>query len=88
MRVAVSSRARQDLRRLGRDVLPRVVRTIDELSRDPRPPGCRQLRGYHIATWRVRVGAWRVLYRIDDGNDLLTVVRVRHRSVAYRDAQG
>jgi mRNA-degrading endonuclease RelE of RelBE toxin-antitoxin system len=34
------------------------------------------------------VGAWRVLYRIDDGNDLLTVVRVRHRSVAYRDAQG
>jgi len=85
MRLVTSSRARHDLRGLSRDVLPRVTEAIDALLDNPRPPGCRLLHDLHPPAWRIRVGPWRVIYRIDDDAGVLTLVRVRHRSVAYRD---
>jgi mRNA interferase RelE/StbE len=33
---------------------------------------------------RVRVGDYRVLYQVDDDRVVVLVVRVRHRSIAYR----
>jgi mRNA interferase RelE/StbE len=35
-------------------------------------------------TYRLRVGAYRVVYEIDDTARLVTVLYVRHRKDAYR----
>jgi len=35
------------------------------LAENPRPPGCKKLRGYKDQ-WRIRVGDWRVVYIVDD----------------------
>jgi len=83
MRSAISPSARRDLRRLSAYVTQRVAAAIDSLGVDPRPPGCLLLRDRHPPTWRIRVGDWRVLYQINDDEDLVLVTGVRHRSKAY-----
>jgi len=42
---------------------PRIVQAMLALRDDPRPPGCRKLLD---DIYRIRVGAYRVIYKIDD----------------------
>jgi mRNA interferase RelE/StbE len=60
----------------------RIDRKILALAANPRPAGCKKLKGYKDL-WRVRVGDWRVLYIIDDAAKLVTVTRIAHRREAY-----
>jgi mRNA interferase RelE/StbE len=55
---------------------------ILELANVPRPQGCRKLVGSRDR-WRIRIGDYRVIYSIEDGGQLVTVLYVRHRSEAY-----
>lgn len=59
-----------------------IKRAIEKLSADPRPPGCLKLVG-ELDQWRVRVGDWRIVYRIEDGRLVVVVVRVAPRSGVY-----
>ena len=52
------------------------------LAEDPRPLGCKKLKG-RKDQWRIRVGDYRVVYTIDDAKLLVEVTRVRHRSEVY-----
>ena len=58
-------------------------RAIEKLAADPRPVGSLKLMG-EVDQWRVRVGDWRITYRIDDGVLVVMVVTVAPRSGAYR----
>lgn len=60
----------------------RVIRAIEELANDPRPPGVKKLR--QREAWRLRVGAYRVIYEIHENEVMVLVIRVRHRREAYR----
>ncbi|HKV61038.1 MAG TPA: type II toxin-antitoxin system RelE/ParE family toxin [Candidatus Acidoferrum sp.] len=52
------------------------------LSENPRPLGCKKLKD--SGDWRIRVGAYRVLYNIDDSRSTVTILRIRHRKEVYR----
>jgi mRNA interferase RelE/StbE len=52
-----------------------------ELEHDPRPPGCKKLRGRDA--WRIRIGDYRAIYEIDDGRLIVTVITVGHRREVY-----
>ena len=75
--------AEKDLRRLDAVVQKRVLRAADNLATDPRPSGCRKLQGSDNA-YRVRLGAYRIVYTIDDAVLIVAIERVRHRSEVYR----
>jgi mRNA interferase RelE/StbE len=75
--------ARKELEALPDAVLPRVARTLDTLPADPRPRGCKKLRG-SADLWRVRVGDYRIIYHIDDGARLIEVRAIRDRKDAYQ----
>ena len=60
----------------------RLKRAIAKLGDAPRPPGCRKLVG-EVDQWRVRVGDWRIVYRIDDGVLVVVVVTVEPRGGVY-----
>jgi mRNA interferase RelE/StbE len=60
----------------------RIDRKILALAENPRPPGCKKLRGYKDQ-WRIRVGDWRVLYAVDDAVKLVSITRVAHRREVY-----
>jgi mRNA interferase RelE/StbE len=78
----IKQSAQRELDALDDTVFTRIDRKILALADNPRPPGCRKLRGYRDQ-WRIRVGDWRVLYLIDDGAKLVTITRVAHRREVY-----
>jgi mRNA interferase RelE/StbE len=80
--VELKPSARKELESLPDTVLTRVIRKIESLARDPRPAGCKKLKGYND-TWRVRIGDWRIVYIVNDAARLVSVTRVAHRSKVY-----
>lgn len=70
------------LRKLDSTSSRRIRDAILLLARDPRPPASRPLKGRDA--WRVRVGDYRVIYRIEDERLVVVVVTVGHRRDVYR----
>ena len=81
--VVFARSARKELQNLDPPVARRILKHIEALAADPRPAGVVKLEGANDL-WRVRVGEWRVVYRISDQGRLVDVVAVRHRRDAYR----
>lgn len=59
-----------------------IVAKIEALTDDPRPPGCEKLTGRE--QYRIRQGAYRIVYAIEDDRLVVYVVKVGHRSSVYR----
>lgn len=74
--------AERDIASLPIAVRSRVIAKIDALASNPRPPGVKKLQGM-ADLYRVRVGDYRIIYRIVDAVLLVTIVRVRRRDQAY-----
>ncbi len=71
----------KDLEKLPDIVLKRVQKTILGLANNPRPDGCKKLKGRD--DYRVRVGDYRILYFINDEIVTIEVVRMQHRKDVY-----
>jgi len=78
----IKQSAQKELDALDDALFARIDRKILALADDPRPAGCKKLKGYKDQ-WRVRAGDWRVLYIVDDAERLITVTRVAHRREVY-----
>jgi len=81
--VVFARSARKELQNLDPQVARRILKQIEALVTDPRPSGVVKLEGA-TDLWRIRVGQWRVVYRISDRERLVDIIAVRHRSDAYR----
>jgi mRNA interferase RelE/StbE len=75
--------ARKELESFDAPIVKRIFRSIQSLSRCPRPHNCVKLRGGGDL-WRIRIGVYRIIYLIDDDKKLVDVIAVRHRKDAYR----
>jgi mRNA-degrading endonuclease RelE of RelBE toxin-antitoxin system len=54
------------------------------LRRSPRDhPQARALRGWQPQAWRWRLGDWRAIYHIDDGDRTISMVALTLRRDAY-----
>ncbi len=82
-RIEILPAAEREMARLDVDFRRRVDRKILSLASDPRPPGAKALSG-PSGGLRVRVGDWRIVYRVEDDRLLILVVRVGHRRDVYR----
>jgi mRNA interferase RelE/StbE len=80
--VALASSAEKELKKLSPPLITRIAPRLDKLASNPRPPGCKKLKGGD-KEWRIRVGDYRVVYAIDDARLLVEVTRIRHRSAVY-----
>jgi mRNA interferase RelE/StbE len=60
----------------------RIIRAAMALADNPRPAGCKKLKGRDA--WRIRIGGYRVVYEIHDDALIVLVVRVAHRKKAYK----
>jgi mRNA interferase RelE/StbE len=81
--VRITRRAQKELRKLGHQARERIRPKMLALAENPRPHGVKKLSGEEDL-WRIRVGDYRVIYQISDRELVVLVVRVRHRSDAYR----
>ena len=78
----VKSSAQKELDALDDAVFARIDRKILALADNPRPTGCKKLKG-HKDQWRIRAGDWRVVYIVDDAGRRITIARVAHRREVY-----
>ena len=60
----------------------RIGKKLDSLAENPRPHGAEKMTD--ASGWKLRVGDYRIVYRIDDPLSLVTVTRVSHRRDVYR----
>ncbi len=81
--VLLGKTAKNDLQHLEAVWQRRVAKQLLTLTTDPRPSGVTKLRGVENE-WRIRVGAYRIIYEIDDEKHTVTVLRIRHRREVYR----
>ena len=56
---------------------------LDGLITTPRPVGCLKMAG-RDDHWRIRVGEWRVVYRIEDARLVVMVIAVAPRGGVCR----
>ena len=61
----------------------RIGRRIDRLADIPRPTAVKRLSGQHDL-YRIRVGDYRVIYRIKDDVLEVLVIRIGNRKEIYR----
>ena len=81
-RLTLRQSAVKELESLPRRDLARVMSRIKVLADNPRPPACEKLSGQE--RYRVRQGDYRILYEVDDSDQVVTVVKVGHRREVYR----
>ncbi|MFE7796665.1 type II toxin-antitoxin system RelE/ParE family toxin [Nocardia sp. NPDC057440] len=82
MRIAFHPDVLKQLQKLPRDVLEVALHAIIALTKDPRPTGSKKLVGSQ--DWRIRIGQYRIVYEIDDKEQVLTAFTVAKRSDDYR----
>lgn len=66
-----------------RKVRRQIVERIASLAQEPRPPGCEKLAGL-LQRYRIRQGAYRIVYSVVDNLLVVFVVKIGHRSSVYR----
>ena len=79
--------ARRELLAVPKREQKRIDERILALADDPRPSGAKSLVGQNNL-YRIRVGDYRVIYRIQDHDLLILVVRIGHRKDVYRSIGG
>ena len=80
--VEISAQARKQLKRMPKAEQKRILDKIASLAEDPRPFGYKKLF-YYTDFFRVRVGNYRVIYKIEDKQLVVIVVEVTDRRDAY-----
>lgn len=82
-RVGFTPAARRQFLSLPRDAQARIQRKIDALAINPRPPSMEFLTagGGRV---RIRIGDYRVIYRVTDAELFVLVLAVGNRREVYR----
>jgi mRNA interferase RelE/StbE len=65
------------------DTATRIRTKIDDLARDPHAPNNNVKKLTGRDGYRLRVGDWRVIYDLDSGLRILSVIRIGPRGGIY-----
>jgi len=72
-----SKRVQRELDALKGVDYDRVIARLRSLGSDPQPPGCEKL---YDTVYRVRVGGFRIIYRVDENTRHIDIGAVRRRT--------
>ncbi len=81
-RITFTRSARRELEALDSSLVKRIFSKIINLSKNPRPSGCRKIKEAENL-WRLRVGDYRVIYSFNESDKIVDIMTIRHRSKAY-----
>lgn len=75
--------AAKEFRKLSLEIKTRLQKAINVLKAELRPAGMKKLAD-EDDLYRIRVGDYRVIYKIDDDTQLIMIIRIRHRREVYQ----
>ena len=78
----IKQSALKEIQKLDKPNRKRLIEAIDNLAGNPHVG--KLLKGDFSGLRRIRVGSYRVIYEINEGEVLILVLRVAHRKRAYR----
>jgi mRNA interferase RelE/StbE len=81
-RVVLARRARRELLEFESPLIDAVEEALGLLEREP--DAGHELRGRLRGLRSLRVGAYRIVYQVIEGQQTVRVAAIRHRSIAYR----
>ena len=70
--------AAQELKKLPREVIGRILKAVEQLSTEPYPRSVRELVSAEH-TYRTRVGEYRIVYDVTASALVIEIIRVGHR---------
>lgn len=81
-KIQVKKSAEKELGKIPKKELIKILNKIESLSNNPYPVGSIKLTNEE--KYRIRVGNYRVLYKVEDNILTVFVVKVGHRKEIYR----
>jgi mRNA interferase RelE/StbE len=82
--ILVAPAFKREFKKLPRKVQKKVITCLEGMTTDPRPPNVEKL-SQDPRFWRARIGNYRMIYAIEDEQNIVIACLVRHRRDAYRD---
>ena len=79
--IRITKFAQKQLDKLPDNIADRLIDGIYALSENPRPSGCKKLKGR--VGYRIRVGDYRIIYEIFDSELLVAVMAIGDRKDIY-----
>ena len=73
----------KDLRPIPNMDVARIIKRIETLADEPRPPDSQKLSGQE--RYRLRQGVYRIIYEVLDDEVIVVVVKIGHRRDIYRN---
>ena len=81
-KIYLLSQAQKDLDAFRGKIFKQIEVKLMALGQNPRPPGSIKLTAED--GYRLRSGDYRIVYRIDEGEKIVFVYRIKHRKEAYK----
>jgi len=81
--VKLDKQADKFLRKCEKIIFDRIVRKFEELKVNPIPHDSKRVQGYREPTFRIRIGDYRALYRLNHDERRIVVVKIDKRSKVY-----
>jgi len=81
--VQIAKSVLKSLKSLPAIDVKKIVATIQSLTLDPYPDGCRKISG-EKSTYRVRQGNYRIIYEIEDNKLVILILKIGHRKDVYK----
>ena len=79
--IQIRKSAQRQLDKLSDDIAENLLDAIEELAVNPRPSGCKKLKGR--SGYRIRKGDYRIIYDIYDDVLIVDVIAAGHRKEIY-----
>jgi len=81
-KLQIKKSAEKELRKIPKKELIKIINKIQNLSEDPHPVGSIKLSNQE--KYRLRIGNYRVLYKVEDNILTIFIIKVGHRKDIYR----
>jgi mRNA interferase RelE/StbE len=81
--IALDKQADKFLRKCEKDLFDRIIKKLKELAINQVPHDSKRVRGHSEPTFRIRIGDYRALYRVNHEEKRIIVVKVDKRERVY-----
>lgn len=82
-KIVYKSKVKKELRKINKKDLRIIIAKIELLKANPFPTGYTKLKG-SASLYRIRHSDYRIIYEVNDGILIVTIVQVGHRREVYR----
>ena len=83
-KIVFTRQAYKSLRRLPKDIVHRMRERLDQIAENPFSQHPNVIKLQNRPGYRLRVGDWRVIYDVQEGELIILVLKVGSRGDIYR----